>query len=746
MVSRNEFGIKSADRTRKEKLLKIRSMLIAAFALLGASVAHAQSTTTVSALPENTAPTPADNLYVEHGGGTSGAGCPGTPTSSPPCNGYRMTLGDLQAYSGAPVSVIGYYPSTVTPGTGVDYRSGNVGSNVDESVYFQAAITAACAGSHVVVVPATAFPTFYNFKNAVIPCSGLTIEGAGGGPVPVVANFATSGQTIGLQGSLFLYGNVHNAYLENIANFPSSGSVYYSTNAITAGSTSVPLTTLGDKVHFSVGDQVYVASSTYTTVGGFGLADYGFLDRITAINAGSGVITVAYPIDTALSSGVITDLHSNLARQSIPLFFCEHCSLKNLNVYSSASSNWMSDSACLDCRFENLITNAPCGPYGNMMQYTWWIDNTYNFSSCMGQWGANSLNSFDINGKYNFIAQAGVTPSGGWTFNERSRGIQLLNPQVNLGSFAPGSGSPVFFMIDTQHSRIINPQVQGAGYATSAIFIGSAGTSTFNIYDNVVDGGVINLATLSRWVDIDGGSVAYTHDNGIRNIQLLGTPTALSTAVWFNNSSVNNFFDNNRTATGSGGQLAFSGGAFSNNHIYNDYIDGGWATEILTQLQPNDAHGITSAAWLTKQAAYNTITPLIPMTANTSTVVWDSGATDSTYDQFDVLNVNVSFISIGSSGDTFDIETYDSAGPTTTPFYTVTLSPSTWYAWNGTLNFVTPSQYLLLNQGVGGGGFQQSYTPSGTLHIRLKGTSVNTVDNFIVGSMKMWITNPFYGQ
>lgn len=636
------------------------------------------------------------------------------------------------SYLTTTVNAQAFYPNTVTPGAGNEA--------VDESSYIQAAATYVCGlGGGAVTLPPTS--AYYVIHQAIKGCYGLTIQGVTGGPATSVENLSTTGQTVGLQGTLFLFGNVHNAYLENIANFPSSGSVYYATNAITAGATSVTLTSLGDHTHFAVGDQVYVASTTYTTVGGFGLADYGWLDRITAINTGSGVISLAYPIDTALSSGLIVDLPANLARQSIPLFFCEHCALKNLNITSSQSTNWMSDSACLDCRFENLTTNAPCGPYGNMMQYTWWVDNTYNFSSCMGQWGANSLNSFDINGKYNFVAQSGVTASGGWTFNERSRGIQLVNPQVNLGSFAPGSGSPVFFLIDTQHARILNPQVQGAGYATSAIFIGSAGTSTFNIYDDVVDGGVINLATLSRWIDIDNGSVVYTHDNGVRNIELLGTPTAAATAIWFNNSSINNFFDNSRTGVGSGGQITFAG-TFSNNHIHDDYIDGGWGTNLLTQVTPNDVRGMTSAAWLAKLAAVNSITGLVNPTPNTSTIIYDTGAIGAAFDPNDVLTVDLSFITPTSSGDSVNFEVYNSAGPIENVFLTSTLSSATWYSWLGTLRFVTGSSYVLYNQA--GTAYQQSYTPSSTLHIRIKATSVNAMDNFIIGAQHISLSNPMF--
>ncbi len=73
-------------------------LALAALALVPAA-SHAQDST-ASALPADTAPTAADNLYVEQGAGSGGSGCPGTPTSTPACNGLHLPLGTLKTWLG----------------------------------------------------------------------------------------------------------------------------------------------------------------------------------------------------------------------------------------------------------------------------------------------------------------------------------------------------------------------------------------------------------------------------------------------------------------------------------------------------------------------------------------------------------------------------------------------------------------------------------------------------------------------
>lgn len=87
----------------------MRSFLIAALAALSLAIpAYAQVATTVSQLPTNPSPTGADYLYVEHGSGPAGAGCPGTPTSTPyTCIGYKIAISSLPTTSGSPTGAAG---------------------------------------------------------------------------------------------------------------------------------------------------------------------------------------------------------------------------------------------------------------------------------------------------------------------------------------------------------------------------------------------------------------------------------------------------------------------------------------------------------------------------------------------------------------------------------------------------------------------------------------------------------------
>lgn len=96
---------------------KLLTTIVAGLMTLGMESPTFSQSTTTSRLPENTAPTAADNLYVEHGGGHLGTGCPGTTTTSPPCTSMRMTLGDIGAFllMNSYISLAQFYPSGTVP-------------------------------------------------------------------------------------------------------------------------------------------------------------------------------------------------------------------------------------------------------------------------------------------------------------------------------------------------------------------------------------------------------------------------------------------------------------------------------------------------------------------------------------------------------------------------------------------------------------------------------------------------------
>ena len=93
----------------------------------------------------------------------------------------------------------------------------------DDSQAFRSAINAAfAAGGGQVIVPCTT--SFYNLYTGLIQLlPGVSLSGVGGRPQLKSAN----------ETAIFLPGNFHPAFTQNIANF-GSGATYYNTNETTA--------------------------------------------------------------------------------------------------------------------------------------------------------------------------------------------------------------------------------------------------------------------------------------------------------------------------------------------------------------------------------------------------------------------------------------------------------------------------------------------------------------------------------
>lgn len=467
-----------------------------------------------------------------------------------------------------------------------------LGASGDDTAAFQNAVNwvSSIGGGTVFVEMA---PVYYNITYVLQMKNNVSIIGDAG--YPKIKNLASS-ETPGLEGEIFLPGNFHPAFTQDVAVF-GTGSVYYPTNSVTAGDYSVALTNSGDAAHFSVGDQVFVTSTAYTTVGGFGLPNYAFLNTIT--NKSGTTLTLRYPLDTTMTAKIM-NCAANMGRDSIPLFFWENGSLQNLDIQSS--SLWVGDTACKSCLFQNNHVEAAVGSYGNTYQDCDWLLNTFYWSFAAHEQSHNSLRTRTSRNRYIFKAMVGVTETEGFYFQERSRYAFFQDNECDFGNAQINAFAIQIY--DAQDTNISRNKFSGKGFGNfSWLYFTTTAGDAFVHSRNIVEDNDINISSLVRYVHFNGASDASLINDRVSRNRFAASTDLASDAIKIDSVIEQNTIDNNRFEAG---QIQLD--STSNMIITDNYIDGGWVDETgnnLATLQNNVIRRNTEAKTLAKQIIRN---------------------------------------------------------------------------------------------------------------------------------------------
>lgn len=496
----------------------------------------------------------------------------------------------------------------------------------DESVFFQGGfdfLHSAAGGD--LIVPST--NAFYNFLNAAIPRNNVRLVGTGEGATIKNTNSGST-QNVGLPGTVLLPGNFHPAYTQNFAVF-GSGSTYYNLNAVAQGN-SVTCTTAGQAANFTVGDQVFVTSTGYTTTGGFGLADYAWLNVVTGVNAGTGVVSLKYPIDVAMSAGLICRLASNLGRNSIPLFFWEDGAVINLNLSNQGlsyppSSGPASDSACKNVLWQDTtMTSAFCWSINCQQDCQFVRTSSYWGENCL-ELALNSLRCRVESPRWYYELFAGTTPIGPATLHEHSRDCVVDDDQIVLAAGNVTAGY-LYTLTDGQRNAFRGGQASGAGGNFPMCLVNSdppAGTSAFHSIDQKIVGLDMKMDQALTWAILDGENDPLAYDNGFEDCRFDGVCTSPANAFIARDVVSRDFLEGNKVNSGQMQSQLVSASAFTGLRNRNNYYDNGFASLVTSaEFSQNECFGNDSAASIAAQQAKMYLGPAINIPADTPTVVY----------------------------------------------------------------------------------------------------------------------------
>lgn len=526
----------------------------------------------------------------------------------------------------------------------------------DDYASIQAAIDASfAAGGGFVYIPWLAGmvdpDVFWRITQPLIMRPGVSL--VGDPRRPKIKNTTGAGGA-GVQECL-LPGNLHPDFTEDLT--------YYACGTIAAGYT-VTLTAAGDAAHFSVDQQVFVASNTGFSSAGFTVPDYAFVNRV--VDKAGATLTLEYPIDVSFA-GKITPFGSAVGRNSIPLFAWQDATCTDLSFEATNWYVWGVDSGTLNVQFERVTTKGRGGiTYGNAYQHTNWRDCRSFFTHGPTEMSLNSLHAIAENCEW-FCLPGGTALSH--MIHERSRFCS-----INGGStvYSDDAGAePMLRTQDAQNSGYDGHKVisRDAGYTAACVMHEGSAQAAFPAYENYARDCVFDITQAGQYVVVRGQSLATNYRNGAERCTFSGIVTDL--ALRFEDS-LGNYVKNNYCPDGAVGFI----GTCTGNHVDDNFTADGFSSEGGTSpsdYQSNYVFGHKSTKWLAKQVLrLNDIAQHnigVGVTADVYDI--DVGANLIVRDTVDIeLNVQC----VGSTNTrTVRVHIYDSTAAADTTLFTATI-------------------------------------------------------------------------
>lgn len=399
---------------------------------------------------------------------------------------------------------------------------------------------------------------------------------------PLIRNIATTGGA-GTQ-ECILPGNFHPDFTEDLT--------YYACGTVAPGY-SVTLTNAGNASHFSVGQQVFLASTTGFTPVTWFVPDYGFCNVVTGISGGT--ITFKYPIDVGFANGRLAPLGAALGRNGIPLFFWENAVCSDL-TFATDNYTWSNDSATLNVEFNRIVTKSDNGLYGNTFQHTKWNQCRFFFNSIASEVSHNSLH-MDAN-DCDLIYYSDGGAHEGATIHERSRHVHFNGGTMNLNAY--GAGGILLRTQDSQDCGYHDMDVScaSATFNSSVYRHDGSAQAAFPSFNNVAERCTFDLVAAGIFVDIFGLAMTENHGNGVQDCVFTGTNTG--GAIRLVDSVADNFVRRNQFAAGN----ALFTGTNVGNLIEDNHIPDGFISEtgsVDADYELNFLKGNTSTKWRAKR-------------------------------------------------------------------------------------------------------------------------------------------------
>jgi hypothetical protein len=225
--------------------------------------------------------------------------------------------------------------------------------------------------------------------------------------------------------SIFSPGNFHPEYVGGLNKIPCT--------RIQVGD-AIKLRESGDAAALKANDCVIIMSDEYYVSGGFKVPKYIFLNEISSFN--NGRVRLKYGIDREFDGGLVKLDGSQVGRDGIPLFFWRNGQIRNFRV--DTRGFYISDSATLNCRFENIrIDAAKFGIYGNTYQRTVFSNISGKIADGVGETSLCSLMTRIENFRFEMGMSSGDRPQTGISIQENGRKIVYSNGKVNFGMARP---------------------------------------------------------------------------------------------------------------------------------------------------------------------------------------------------------------------------------------------------------------------------------------------------------------------
>lgn len=222
--------------------------------------------------------------------------------------------------------------------------------------------------------------------------------------------------------SIFVPGNFHPEYVGGLRGFEC--------NRIEVGN-AVVLGNESDAATLKVNDCVVVMSEEYYVSSGFKVPKYLFLNEVISLNG--KLVRLKYDMDREFEGRLVRLDGSQLGRDGIPLFFWRNGQIKNFRI--DTQGFYISDSATLNCRFENIwIESAKSGIYGNTYQRTIFSNVSGNVSDGVGETSLCSFMTRVENFKFAMSKEGSDRPLTGISIQENGRKIAYDDGKVDFGS------------------------------------------------------------------------------------------------------------------------------------------------------------------------------------------------------------------------------------------------------------------------------------------------------------------------
>lgn len=225
--------------------------------------------------------------------------------------------------------------------------------------------------------------------------------------------------------SIFSPGNFHPEYVGRLASMPCV--------RIRAGKV-VTLRQARDAAGLKANDGVVIMSDEYYTSAGFRVPKYIFLNEVASVSG--AMVQLKYDMDREFDGGLVRLDGSQTGRDGIPLFFWRNGRIKNFRV--DTRGFYISDSATLNCRFDNIrIDAAKCGIYGNTYQRTTFSNISGTVADGIGETSLCSLMTRIEDFRFALGQGSGDRPQTGISIQENGRKIVYSNGKVDFGTARP---------------------------------------------------------------------------------------------------------------------------------------------------------------------------------------------------------------------------------------------------------------------------------------------------------------------